>query len=133
MSLHIASSFPGLMSQAREAEENGEPEIAAGLYAKAIRLDPHNEIPYNRLMIIYRKLKKFEEELKLINRGIETFEEFYRKRAGKLLSKHKGAERVSTALARSLGSGRKGSTSYPEPIPKWKKRKETVEKKLGKK
>lgn len=46
-----------------------------------IRHYPRNERAYNRLMILYRKTGDYQQELKIINRAIKTFEE---------LSKHVG-------------------------------------------
>ena len=131
MALNVVRSFDELMNEARESESGGESDKAIKLYQRAIKLEPHNELPYNRLMILYRKNKMFEEELELINKGIKTFEEFYRKRSEKLISKHKGAAKLSDALAKSLGQrGKKVQDLFqPEPIPKWVKRKQLVEKK----
>ena len=69
----------------------------------------------------------------LINKGIRTFEEFYQKRSEKLIAGKKTATQLSNALAKSLGQrGKKvQELYYPEPIPKWIKRREMVEKKLG--
>ena len=132
MALNVVRSFDEIMNEAREYESGDEIDKAIKLYQRAIKLEPHNELPYNRLMIIYRKQKQFEDELELINKGIKTFEEFYRKRSEKLISKHKGAAKLSDALAKSLGQrGKNVQDLYqPEPIPKWTKRKQLVEKKV---
>ena len=132
MALNVVRSFDEIMNEARELESVDELDKAIKLYQRAIKLEPHNELPYNRLMIIYRKQKQYEEELELINKGIKTFEEFYRKRSEKLISKNKTAAKLSDALAKSLGQrGKKVQDQYqPEPIPKWTKRKQLVEKKV---
>ena len=83
MALNVVRSFDEIMNEAREYESGDEIDKAIKLYQRAIKLEPHNELPYNRLMIIYRKQKQFEDELELINKGIKTFEEFYRKKPGK--------------------------------------------------
>lgn len=133
MALHVAKSYYELMLEGRVAEENNELENAAKIYERAIRLEPHEEQPYNRLMIIYRKLTWYEDELKIIKKGIAAFEDLYQKKSERLLGKNKSVERLSNALAKSLGQkGKKTETSfYPEPIRKWIKRQKTVEKKLG--
>jgi tetratricopeptide (TPR) repeat protein len=132
MALNVVRSFTDLVKEAREAETNDDPEMAIKLYQKAIKMEPHNELPYNRLMILYRKQKQYKEELDLINKGIKAFEEFYQKRSEKLMGRHKRAAQLSNALAKSLGQkGKKLQASYlPEPIPTWGKRKELVEKKV---
>jgi hypothetical protein len=133
MPLHVARSFDELIAEAKEAEENSELEKAAKIYQRTIRLEPHDERPYNRLMIIYRKLTWYEEELKTIKKGIEVFQELYQKKSNRLIEKNKTAVRLSHALAKSLGQKGKKTEPffYPEPIPKWIKRQNIVEKKLG--
>jgi hypothetical protein len=121
-----------LLKEARQAEENNDTETAAKLYQRLIRKHPHLEEPYGRLMVIYRKQKDYEAELDVINKGVTAFEEFYRQRSEKVFSGHKQAQRLSLALARSLGqSTKKTEQLYPQPIPKWLKRQEVVQKKLG--
>ena len=134
MALNVVRSFKELMAEAREAESSGNVSAAVKLYQRAIKLEPHDEVPYNRLMILYRKEKQYEQEFDLINKGIKAFEEFYQKRSEKLIAGKKTATQLSNALAKSLGQrGKKvQELYYPEPIPKWIKRREMVEKKLGK-
>lgn len=133
MALYVAKPYHELMAEAKDAEENNELEKAAKIYERAIKSEPHEEQPYNRLMIIYRKLTLYEDELKIIKKGITAFEELYQKKSEKLLSKNQSVARLSNALAKSLGQkGKKTETIYyPEPIPKWMKRQKVVEKKLG--
>ena len=134
MPLHIAKSYNELIAEAKEAEANDALEKAVALYERAVKLEPHEELAYNRLMIIYRKLYQYEDELRIINKGIKSFEDFYRKKSQKRLKRHKAAEQLSKTLAKSLGlTDKKGNELYhPEPIQKWLKRKQVVEKKLGK-
>lgn len=133
MALYVAKSYHELLNDAKEAEANNELEKAAKIYEKAVRAAPHEEHPYNRLMIIYRKLTWYEEELKIIKKGIAVFEELHQKRTERLLGKNQTAARLSSALAKSLGQkGKKVEPLYfPAPVPKWLKRQKVVEKKLG--
>jgi two-component SAPR family response regulator len=133
VSLYVTKPYSELMKEANEAEENNELENAAKLYARAIKAEPHDEQAYNRLMIIYRKLRWYEEELKIIKKGIAAFEELYQKKSERLFGKNEKVARLSNALAKSLGQrGKKTEALYlPEPIPKWMKRQKLVEKKLG--
>jgi tetratricopeptide (TPR) repeat protein len=134
MALEVARSYNETITEARSAEAGDDLEKAAKLYERAVRLQPHEEMPYNRLMIIYRKLYRYEDELKVIEKGIKSFEDFYKDRAQKIVSKNKVAEQLSKSLAKSLGlTDRKGNEVYhPGPIDSWLKRKAVVEKKLGK-
>jgi tetratricopeptide (TPR) repeat protein len=134
MSLHVSKSYNELVTEAKDAEENSDLETAAKLLERAIKVEPLEEFAYNRLMIIYRKLYQYENELRVIDKGITNFENFYKKKKDKLLKKHKAAEQLSKSLAKSLGlTDKKGNEIYhTEPIDKWMKRKVVVEKKLGK-
>src|SRR5215208_6971944 len=102
MPLYVAKYFHEYIREAKEAEDNNELDQAAKLYERAIKLEPHNEQPYTRLMVIYRKLKDYEDELRVINKGVKAFEEFYQKKTNKILSRHQKAMQTSNALARSL-------------------------------
>ncbi|MGZ3854153.1 MAG: hypothetical protein ACXVBX_15265 [Flavisolibacter sp.] len=131
--LYATKTYSEQMKEAREAEENNELEKAAKAYERAIKSEPHEEQPYNRLMIIYRKLTRYEDELKIIKKGIAAFEELYQKKSERLVGKNSSVARLSNALAKSLGQkGKKTDALYlPEPIPRWMKRQKVVEKKLG--
>ena len=132
--MQVAKTFDEIVHEARESEDAGELERAGKLYERAMKLEPHNELPYNRAMVVYRKLRQYEDELRIINRGITQFETFYQKRSQKILGKDKKAVQLSNALAKSLGlKDKKGKDQFhPQPIERWLKRKEVVEKKLGK-
>ena len=84
-------------------------------------------------MIIYRKQKKYKEELEIINKGLQHFKEHDAENAAKKKSSA-SIKKISNSLNKSLGLvDKKGNVVYePEPIPTWKKRKTTVEKKLKK-
>ena len=131
-----AKDIPGdkpvaLIERAKELEINGELEQAAALYEKVIKADPHRETAYNRLMIIPRKQKEYKKELALINKGIKTFTDFYA--PGLKKSFNKKVEQISRALLKSTGlADKKGVPLYQqEPIGRWTRRKQIVEKKLN--
>ena len=133
MALYATKPYSELIKEARQAEENNELEKAAKVYERAVKSEPHEEQPYNRLMVIYRKLTWYENELKIIKKGISAFEELYQKKSERLVGKNSSVARLSNALAKSLGQKEKKTETsfYPEPIPTWMKRQRTVEKKLG--
>lgn len=89
MSLYVAQPYFSLLAEANEAEENNELEKAAKIYERVIKIAPHEEQPYHRLMIIYRKLTWYEDELKTIKKGIAAFEELHQKKLQRLLGKIK--------------------------------------------
>jgi tetratricopeptide (TPR) repeat protein len=121
-----------IISETRDAEKleaEGKLEEAAKLYEAVIRTATLDEHPYNRLMIIYRKLKQPKDELRVIKTAIASFESKYIKR-----SRSKKLTDLSNALMRSSGlTNAKGKLLvYPEPIGKWMKRKQLLEKKMKK-
>ena len=121
-----------IIEKAKQAEADENLQLAARLYEQALKEKPASEFPYNRLMIIYRKLKLYKDESRIINTGIKDFGEIYSQRAKKSGRKNSTVNRLSTALMKSSGLlDKKGNPVYdPEPINKWKKRKLLVEKKL---
>jgi hypothetical protein len=80
-------------------------------------------------MVIFRKQKRYKDELKLINQGLKSFGDLYKKKAKKSSSKNKQLDKLSQALIKKAGLGK--NEFVPQPIAKWMKRKEMVEKKLG--
>ena len=114
---------------ARELEQQGHLEDAASVYEKIIGEESLNEVAYERLMIIYRKLKDPKKELAVINKGIKAFEGHY---SSSRPSSNKKISELSSKLLKSTGlADKKGKLLYePEPISRWKKRRTLVEKKL---
>ena len=130
--MEAAHHFLDYIKQAREAEENGEDETAAELYEKAIKQKPLLELPYNRLMVFYRKSKQYSKELKAIERALQVYTDHYENKKKPFKGAGKVAQ-LSKALLKSITSGKgKVENSYPEPIAKWLKRKEVVELKIKK-
>ena len=125
MELEVISEI----QHAEQLEAEDKLEEAAKVYELVIKSKPLDEHPYNRLMIIYRKLKQPKDELRVIKFAIAAFEAKYIKK-----SRSKKLTDLSNALMKSSGlANSKGKLMvYPEPIGKWMKRKELVEKKSKK-
>lgn len=130
--LPTAASATEAIRKAKEAESQDKPEEAAKLYELAIREKTLDEFPFDRLMIVYRKLKRYKEELRTIEKGIRLFEAHYNKQAGKKNAKQQQISTLSNAFLKTAGlKDKKGNLLYtPEPISRWQKRKAVVEKKL---
>lgn len=122
------------LQQAAAAEKKDDLELAEKIYNKQIQLKSFNAAVYKRLMIIYRKQKRYKDELDLINKGLKHFDE-YRKKQSSKKNINTNIKRISQRLNKSLGlTNSRGKELYePAPIPEWKKRKATVEKRLKKK
>jgi tetratricopeptide (TPR) repeat protein len=120
-----------IIAEAKDAEISEDYEAALKLYEQALQQDKLNEYAYNRLMIIYRKLKDKKKELKVINDAIKAYQSFYKskKRTSKSITD------ISNKLNKSFGlADKKGNLLYsPEPIATWEKRKELLEKRKSKK
>jgi len=111
-------------------EQQGDSKQAIGLYESVLKKQPANAYLYDRLMILYRKEKKYKKELSVIKTAIEKFSALLRpsgnKRSGRVAS-------LSKSILQSVGlTDRKGRELFrPQPIARWEKRKETIQKKLA--
>lgn len=127
--MEAVQHYTAIIKQAKEAEAAGEHENAKLLYEKAIQQQPIIEQPYNRLMVLYRKDKEYGKELKVLKLALNLFSEQHDKKKAQFSGSGKVAQ-LSKALLKSLGSKQTDENYYPQPIPKWLKRKAVVEKKL---
>jgi len=117
---------------AREAEEDGDVNKATRFYEQNIKEDYADKFAFERLMIIYRKEKEYKNELRVIKRGIEVFQQNFKERVKHSLARRvtdKKLEQLSNAIIKISGQ-KKEELHFPDPIDKWLKRKEIVEKKL---
>ena len=117
---------------AREAEEDGDVNKATRFYEQNIKEDYADKFAFERLMIIYRKEKEYKNELRVIKRGIEVFQQNFKDRVKHSLARRvtdKKLEQLSNAIIKISGQ-KKEELHFPDPIDKWLKRKEIVEKKL---
>lgn len=121
-------------NEARQAEDQENLAKAIKLYEQNIREDYADEFAFDRLMIIYRKQKQYKDELRVINRGIDVFQQTMKEHLKRTLSRHidgKKLEQLSNAILKKTGS-KKEELHFPDPIDKWMKRREIVEEKLEK-
>ena len=121
----------------REAEAGGQPDLAIRLYEKEIAGNCKNLLPYQRLLVLYRRQKKYKQELAVLKKGIQCVEEqqaghkdtlFYKKpQRNKIM-------RLSKALAQKIGLlDKKGKEVLPpKPLEQWIRRKNIVGKKIKK-
>lgn len=117
---------------ARDAEEEGDINKAVRFYEQNVREDYADKVAFDRLMIIYRQQKDYKNELRVIKRGIEVFQQSFKERIKHSLAKRVGdkkLEQLSNAIIKISGQ-KKEELHFPDPIDKWLKRKEIVEKKL---
>jgi tetratricopeptide (TPR) repeat protein len=124
-------SINDLISKAEEARKNKDNPLAIELYREVIKIDPMQIPAYDALMKIYRQQKDYKKEIAIINSGIKVYEKYYKDHSGKHSTTVKA---ISEKLNKSFGLvDKKGTKLYnPEPIGRWQKRKQTVNKKLAK-
>jgi len=117
---------------ARQAEKDGDTNKAVRFYEQNISEDYADRFAFERLMIIYRKQKEYKNELRVIKRGIEVFQQTFKERVKHSLAKRvsdRKLEQLSNAIMKASGQN-KEQLPFPDPIDKWLKRKEIVEEKL---
>lgn len=105
-------------------------------YIEKVKAGVIDALPYDRLMIHYRKEKNYAEELKVVKQGIANFKKFFAQHQRSTVKKKKSKiEELSRLINKSTGlTDKKGNEVYlPEPLLKWLKRQATVEAKLKKK
>ena len=122
---------------AAEAEANGDIDLAISLYEKNIKKGIADAVPFNRLLVLYRKQKRYKDELRVIDKGIEVFTKQIEKQQQQMLlnSKNKTqVKRLSALVGKKVGLMNKKGTGLfiPAEVSRWQKRRETVKKKLKK-
>jgi hypothetical protein len=123
------------IQQGAAAEADGDTKRAVELYENSIKKGIADPFPFDRLLVIYRKQKRYKEELRVILRGIEVFNEQLEEHQKQLLKRTKNAnvlKRLSKAFGKSSGlADKKGNLQYlPGPLSKWLRRKKLVEEKI---
>lgn len=83
---NFMDSFDIILSKAKIAENEGDFKTAIEAYEKLIVEEYEGIQPYERLMIIYKKLKWKEEEIDILNRAISFFENLKEKQKNNVLS-----------------------------------------------
>jgi hypothetical protein len=113
-----------------------EPTEPIEQYIKDVEDATIDPLPYQRLMIWYRKEKMYEEELKIINKGIDALKKYYAGQQKQLSGRkiNSSVKALSSKISKSMGlHDKKGNELFlPEPLPKWIQRKEVVQGKLTK-
>lgn len=126
------------IQQGAAAEAEGNTKRAVELYESSIKKGVADPFPFDRLLVIYRKQKKFKDELRVILRGIEIFNQQLEEQQQYLLGRRKNVnvlKRLSKAFSKTSGlTDKKGNLKFlPGPLAKWLRRKKLVEKKLKEK
>lgn len=81
----LEDTFVKLSQKANLAESGGDYKTAIGNYLKMVVEECESTIPYERLMVIYRKLKWKEQEIDIIQKAIDFFTQLRSKQADYIL------------------------------------------------
>jgi len=114
---------------ARQLEADGENEAAIDMYESLVKKYPTDAQLYDRLMILYRKEKKYKKELAVIAAAIKKFSDL-------LLPAKGNSSRKISSLSKSilhavgLTNKRGDSLYHPQPLARWQKRKKILHQKL---
>lgn len=111
------------LSRGMELEKEGLYDEAEKVYKAIVHANPHAEMAYDRLMIIYRKQKKTETELKLIDKAIDTFKSWFEKKSPFMRSKKIGQLSSSISKITGLAAKKTDMIFTREPLARWHKRK----------
>ena len=113
-----------------------DPDEPIDRYINEVNAGTISTIPYERLMIWYRKQKMYKEEVVVIDKAIATFRQFYADQQKQTLGRKisPALRALSNKISKSMGlHDRKGNALYlPEPLPKWIKRRDVASEKLRK-
>ena len=58
----------------KKFEQDGQIDEAIKCYERSVKDRFDGNFPYDRLAIIYRRLKRFSDEIRVLERAIEVFE-----------------------------------------------------------
>jgi len=116
--------------QALQFEKQADYEKAIDIYEKELKKRPAEAYVYDRLMIVYRKEKKYKKELALISTAIEKFKTLLQPQKNSHSKKIASLSR-SILLSTGLTSKKGAPLYYPQPIARWEKRRITLSRKLS--
>lgn len=118
------------------AVKPGDPNEPIDQYLNEVGAGSTSTLPYDRLMIFYRKNKMYRDELNIIDKGIKALKQFYSRQQKQAFGGRirPSLKQLSHRISKSMGlHDKKGNQLFmPEPLPRWIKRREVTMKKLTK-
>jgi uncharacterized protein YciI len=119
------------LAEGMKLEKSDDLEAASALYRKIADKNPLNQQAVSRLLVIYRKLKDYREELALINRVLAAYKEQDRVRQTKWIQEHSKAAAAGTAVFQKLGGASVSGFGSDPVVAALTRRRETVEQKIS--
>ena len=124
-------SIREMLAEGKELEQAGQLPEAATIYQKIVDDDRSNQEAIGRLLVIYRKLKEYSKELRVINGALAANEQLGREMQEKWIKAHPGAAGAGKAIFRKLGGAGMSDMAANPLVNKLLKRKALVEKRVG--
>ncbi|MCW3116712.1 MAG: hypothetical protein JWM28_794 [Chitinophagaceae bacterium] len=131
--IHLNKNFSShktgheLLEIAKQLETEGDKAQAVAVYEEMIKKKYQKELGYQRVMILLRGLKEYRRELEVVNRAIDDFKKLY---SGRNALTNKKAINTSRKLIKLMGL-KDNLNDYPQPLPRWLKRKQALKKKMS--
>jgi uncharacterized protein YciI len=122
-----------LLEEGRRLEKEGSPEQSAAAYQEVVDQDPVHVEAVGRLLVLYRRLKDYKKELAVIEAALAAHAQRDKVLQAKWLSQHPKAAKAGKDVLRSLGGAKLSAFGADPEVPRLQKRKEFVERRLGKK
>jgi uncharacterized protein YciI len=120
-----------LMAEAQEQEKAGQLKPAATLYQRMVDADPRNSEAVTRLLIVYRRLKDYPGELKVINAALAAIADRGKAAQQSWVSSHPEAAKIGKAILRTLGGEEISGYGTDPIVERLQRRKALVDKKIG--
>ncbi|HEY4207409.1 MAG TPA: YciI family protein [Puia sp.] len=120
-----------LFEEGQRLEKSGELEDAAAAYRKIVAADPGDQDVLTRLLVVYRRLKKYREELEVVDAALAGIAWQDKALQRKWIEAHPGAARLGKAVLRKLGSEDVSGYGTDPMVKKLERRREALVKKVG--
>ncbi|HEV2355263.1 MAG TPA: YciI family protein [Puia sp.] len=120
-----------LKTEGAQLEESGDLEGAAARYREIVNRDHLDDEAVSRLLIVYRKLRNYREELSVIDAVLAAYEEQDKLRREKWVREHSKAAAAGTAIFQQLGGSRVSGFGADRQVAVLMKRRKTVMRKLS--
>jgi uncharacterized protein YciI len=122
-----------LFEEGLRMERAGKLEDAALAYQRVVDADPGDQEAVGRLLVVYRRLKDYRRELKVIGSALGAVEERGKAARDKWLKAHPGAAKLGKEVLKKLGGESMTAYGTDPLVEKLLKRMMVLEKKTGKK
>ena len=120
-----------LLVRGRQLEIGGETEKAAALYQTIFEKHPDDTAVMKRLLILYRRLKEYRKEMRVIDVALAARRQVIVARQKEWALEHPKAAKTGRALLRAVERWRKGQPGDESPeIAALTKRKQLLTKRI---